>query len=56
MIDLALSKSGLWHSIEDCLEKTDNLYDDVISSIDKMTQYSETITSLLFYFQNIRND
>lgn len=26
MIDLALSKSGLWHSIEDCLEKTDNLY------------------------------
>ncbi len=43
MIDLALSKSGLWHSIEDCLEKTDKLYDDVISSIDKMTHYSETI-------------
>ena len=43
MIDFALSKSGLWHSIEDCLEKTDNLYDDVISSIDKMTHYSETI-------------
>ncbi|MBO4697794.1 MAG: SIR2 family protein [Lachnospiraceae bacterium] len=43
MIDLSLSKSGLWHSIEDCLEKTDNLYDDVISSIDKMTNYSETI-------------
>ena len=43
MIDLALSKPGLWHSIEDCLEKTDNLCDDVISSIDKMTRYSETI-------------
>jgi len=43
MIDLALSKSGLWHSIEDCLEKTDKLYDEVISSIDKMTHYSETI-------------
>lgn len=43
MIDLALSKSGLWHSMEDCLEKTDKLYDDVISSIDKMTHYSETI-------------
>lgn len=43
MIDLALSKSGLWHSIEDCLEKTDNLYDAVVSSINKMTHYSETI-------------
>ncbi len=43
MLDFALSKSGLWHSIEDCLEKTDRLYDEVVSSIDKMTHYSETI-------------
>ena len=47
MIDLALSKSGLWHSIEDCLEKTDKLYDDVISSIDKMTHYFEAIDGFI---------
>lgn len=43
MIDLALYKSGLWHGIEDCLEKTDRLNDYIISSIDKIKHCSEAI-------------
>lgn len=43
MLDFALMKPELWHSLKDCLVKTDKANDCVVLSMDKIGRYSEAI-------------